>query len=71
MNITRMENFTLQHCQDDLAPGFKALEKANLKRTRTLGVTDEDYFKNIEDIWINSVDSLVMLIWKNHYQNTV
>ena len=30
---------------------FKALEKANLERTRTLGVTDEEYFKNIEKVW--------------------
>jgi 5-methylcytosine-specific restriction endonuclease McrA len=31
---------------------FKALEKAGLKKTRTLGVTDEEYFKNIEEVWI-------------------
>jgi hypothetical protein len=31
---------------------FRALEKANLEKTRTLGVTDEEYFKNIEDVWI-------------------
>jgi hypothetical protein len=31
---------------------FKALEKAGLEKTRTYGVTDEEYFKNIEEIWI-------------------
>lgn len=31
---------------------FKALEKAGLKKTRTLGVTDEEYFKDIEERWI-------------------
>ena len=30
---------------------FTALEKAGLKRTRTLGVTDEDYFQNLEEVW--------------------
>lgn len=30
---------------------FKALEKAELKKTRTLGVTDEEYFKNLEEVW--------------------
>jgi len=30
---------------------FTALEKAGLKRTRTLGVTDEDYFRNLEEVW--------------------
>ena len=31
---------------------FKASEKAGLKKTRTLGVTDEEYFKNLEEVWI-------------------
>jgi 5-methylcytosine-specific restriction endonuclease McrA len=31
---------------------FKALEKAGLKRTRTLGVTDEEYFENLEEVWV-------------------
>lgn len=30
---------------------FKALEKAGLKKTRTLGVTDEEYFENLEEVW--------------------
>lgn len=30
---------------------FKALEKAGLEKTRTLGVTDEEYFENLEKIW--------------------
>lgn len=31
---------------------FKALEKAGLERTRTLGVSDEEYFENLEEVWI-------------------
>lgn len=30
---------------------FAALEKAGLKKTRTLGVTDEEYFQNLEEVW--------------------
>jgi hypothetical protein len=30
---------------------FGALEKAGLEKTRTLGVTNEEYFENLEDIW--------------------
>lgn len=30
---------------------FKSLEFAKLQRTRTLGVSDEEYFKNLEDVW--------------------
>ncbi|HRY77026.1 MAG TPA: HNH endonuclease [Candidatus Paceibacterota bacterium] len=30
---------------------FKALEKAGLEKTRTLGVTNEEYFENLEEIW--------------------
>lgn len=30
---------------------FKALEKAGLKKTRNLGITEEEYFKNLEEIW--------------------
>jgi len=30
---------------------FGALEKAGLQRTRQLGVTDEEYFQNIERLW--------------------
>ncbi len=31
---------------------FKVLEKAGLKKTRILGVTDEEYFKNLEEVWV-------------------
>lgn len=31
---------------------LKALDKANLQRTRNYNITDEDSFKNLEDIWI-------------------
>lgn len=31
---------------------FKVLEKAGLSKTRNLGITEEEYFKNIEDVWI-------------------
>lgn len=30
---------------------FKALEKAGLEKTRTWGVTNEEYFENLEEIW--------------------
>jgi hypothetical protein len=30
---------------------FSALDKAGLRRTRTLGVTNEDYFGNLEKVW--------------------
>jgi len=30
---------------------FIALEKAGLKKTRTLGVTDEQYFQNLKEVW--------------------
>ena len=30
---------------------FSALDKAGLQRTRILGVTDEDYFTNLEKVW--------------------
>lgn len=30
---------------------FVALERAGLKKTRTLGVTDEQYFQNLEEVW--------------------
>ncbi len=30
---------------------FKALEKAGLERTRNLGITDEQYFENLEEVW--------------------
>lgn len=30
---------------------FKALEKTGLEKTRTLGVTNEEYFENLEEIW--------------------
>jgi hypothetical protein len=30
---------------------FKALEAAGLRRTRTLGLTEEDYFENLESVW--------------------
>jgi hypothetical protein len=32
---------------------FKAIESIGLARSRTLGVTIEDYFKNLEEIWID------------------
>jgi hypothetical protein len=31
---------------------FKAIESIGLERSRTLGVTDEEYFQNLEEIWI-------------------
>ena len=31
---------------------FKAMEKAGLKKSRNLGITEEEYFKNIEEVWI-------------------
>ncbi len=31
---------------------FKALEKAGLKKTRNYGVTDEEYFVNLEEVWV-------------------
>ena len=31
---------------------FKALKKAGLKKTRILGVTDEEYSKNLEEVWV-------------------
>ncbi len=31
---------------------FKALDKAGLQKTRTLGVSDEEYLRNIEQVWI-------------------
>jgi len=31
---------------------MKSLGKAGLAETRTIGVTDEQYFKNIEEVWI-------------------
>jgi hypothetical protein len=30
---------------------FKTLEAVGLRRTRTLGLTEEDYFKNLESVW--------------------
>jgi hypothetical protein len=30
---------------------FKALAKAGLDRTRNLGITDEEYFQNLEKVW--------------------
>jgi hypothetical protein len=30
---------------------FNALKEAGLKESRVLGVTDEEYFKNIEEVW--------------------
>lgn len=32
---------------------FGALEAAGLERTRTLHVTDEDYFENLEAMWVS------------------
>lgn len=31
---------------------FKALEKAGLKKTRNYGITNEEYFENLEEVWI-------------------
>lgn len=31
---------------------FMALAKAGLEKTRTFGITNEEYFKNLEEIWI-------------------
>lgn len=31
---------------------FEALEKVGLKKTRTLGITDEEYFENLEEVWV-------------------
>ena len=31
---------------------FKAIESIGLERSRNYGVTDEEYFKNLEEIWI-------------------
>lgn len=31
---------------------FKALEEAGLSRTRNLHITDEEYFENIQEVWI-------------------
>lgn len=31
---------------------FKALDKAGLKKTRNYGITEEEYFKNLEEVWI-------------------
>jgi hypothetical protein len=31
---------------------FKALDSAGLERTRTLGVTSEEYFTNLQEVWI-------------------
>jgi hypothetical protein len=31
---------------------LKALEKAGLKKTRTYNITDEEWFNNLEEIWI-------------------
>lgn len=30
---------------------FQALDAAGLQRTRTLGLTEEDYFENLESVW--------------------
>jgi len=32
---------------------FAALDAAGLERTRTLNVTDEDYFENVEQMWVD------------------
>lgn len=32
---------------------FSALDAAGLERSRTLHVTDEDYFENLEDMWVH------------------
>jgi 5-methylcytosine-specific restriction endonuclease McrA len=31
---------------------FNALDKANLKKTRNLGITNEEYFENLQNVWI-------------------
>ncbi len=31
---------------------LKALEKAGLEKTRNYGVTDEEYFENLEEVWV-------------------
>jgi hypothetical protein len=31
---------------------FKALEEAGLSRTRNLHITDEEYFENIQEVWL-------------------
>lgn len=31
---------------------FKALEKAGLKQTKTWGTSDEEYFRNLEEVWV-------------------
>jgi len=32
---------------------FKALERANLKRSRVLGITDEELFENLQNVWVS------------------
>ncbi len=31
---------------------FKALEKAGLQKTRNYGIAEEEYFKNLEEVWV-------------------
>ncbi len=56
-SLTRNEynldgKFSASTVKTRLGSWFNALEAAGLKKTRTLGVTTEEYFKNLEEVWI-------------------
>lgn len=44
--------FSISAFQYHFGTWFKALEKAGLKKTRNLGISDKDYFENLEEVWI-------------------
>jgi hypothetical protein len=55
--ITRAEYnhygvYSASSCSRRFGTWFKALEKAALKKSRSYGVTNEQYFQNLEQMWI-------------------
>jgi len=48
-DLGRYASSTVAH---HLGSWFKALDQAGLKRTRVLGISNEEYFANLEDLWI-------------------
>ncbi len=45
-------SFGASTIQSKFGSWFKALEIADLQKTRNFGITEEEYFKNLEEVWV-------------------
>ena len=51
MNTTNVGNITTALLIEDSVSRFTALEKAGLKKTRNLNISDKELFNNLVEVW--------------------